>query len=228
MRSTLNTALRTATRGGLERLLALPAVRDWLSRRALAAWGGADSIAFVCLGNICRSPFAEAVARDREPGRTLLSAGTMAKQGRAAPAQALQSASAWQVDLRPHRSQGFTPELAAKTGAIFVFDFHNLRRVLMAHPRAIRRVHPLGALRSAGPLFISDPYGTDAANFDRTLEQIAAAIPAGDQRRAQRSEHRAPAKSQRFQAACTEAHDESRPPRAQHHDRVGRGATSHG
>ena len=228
MRSALDTALRTAARGGLERLLALPAVRDWLSRRALAAWGGADSIAFVCLGNICRSPFAEAVARDREPGRTLLSAGTLAKQGRSSPAQAVQSASAWQVDLRSHRSQGFSPELAAKTGAIFVFDFHNLRRVLMAHPRAIKRVHPLGALRSDGPLFISDPYGTDAATFDRTLEQIAAAIPGGDQRPAPRSEHRGPAKAQRFQGARTEAHDGSRPPRGQQHGRVGRGVTSHG
>ncbi len=126
------------------------------------------------------------------------------------------------------RSQGFSPELAAKTGAIFVFDFHNLRRVLMAHPRAIKRVHPLGALRSDGPLFISDPYGTDAATFDRTLEQIAAAIPGGDQRPAPRSEHRGPAKAQRFQGARTEAHDGSRPPRGQQHGRVGRGVTSHG
>jgi protein-tyrosine phosphatase len=177
MRSPLHAALRKTARRGLERLLALPAVRGWLSRRALDAWERADSVAFVCFGNICRSPFAEAVARERAPGRTLLSAGSAAKPGRRSPAQAVLSAGAWNVDLRPHRSQLFSPELAAGADAVFVFDVHNLRKVLMAHPRALKRVHPLGALTSVGSLFISDPYGGDAATFDRTFEQIAAAIP---------------------------------------------------
>jgi len=89
------------------------------------------------------------------------------------------SAKAWHVDLRPHRSQAFSPGLAAGADAIFVFDFHNLRRVLMEHPGALKRIHPLGALAATGPLFISDPFGGDAATFDRTFEQIAAAIPEG-------------------------------------------------
>jgi protein-tyrosine phosphatase len=190
MHSALNSSLRRAARRGLERVLNLPPVRVWLSRRALDAWNRADSVAFVCLGNICRSPFAEAVARQRAPGRTLLSAGSLPKTGRRSPAQAVRSASARDIDLRPHRSRVFSPKLAASAGAIFVFDFHNLRRVLTEHPRALRRVHPLGALTSGGPLFISDPYGGDAATFDETFEQIAAAIPATDQRLAKRPQYR--------------------------------------
>ena len=192
MHSALNSALRGTARRGFERFLSLPAVRAWLFRRARDGWNRADSVAFVCLGNICRSPFAEAIARERAPGRAILSAGSMPSPGRRSPAQAVRSASARHIDLRAHRSQVLSPELAASADAIFVFDFHNLRRVLMAHPRALRRVHPLGALTSAGPLFISDPYGGDAATFDETFDQIAAAIPDTDQRPPHQSEHHAP------------------------------------
>ncbi len=188
MRLTPHTVLRRTARHGLERLLTLPAVRAWLSRRALDAWNRADSVAFVCLGNICRSPFAEAIARERAPGRMLVSAGSLPKPGRRSPAQAVLSASGWQVDLRPHRSRVFSHELAIKAHAIFVFDIHNLRRVLMEHPRALTRVHPVGALGSEGPLFISDPYGGDAATFDETFAQIAAAIPGGYRRLSKRTE----------------------------------------
>jgi len=92
----------------------------------------------------------------------------------------VRSASAWRVDLRSHRAQVFSPELAAGADAVFVFDLHNLRKVLMEHPRALKRVHPLGALASDGPLFIGDPDGGDAATFARTYAQIAAAIPDAD------------------------------------------------
>ena len=157
-------------------------MRDWLARRALDAWNRGDSVAFVCLGNICRSPFAEAVARERAPGRTLVSAGSRARPGRSSPAQAVRSARAWRADLRAHRAQLLSHQLAAESDAIFVFDIYNLRQVLTEHPRALKRVHPLGALASDGPLFISDPFGGDAATFDETFGQIAAAIPGVDRR----------------------------------------------
>ena len=178
MRSSTNSALRQLARRSFERVMNLPAFRDWLSRRARVAWEEADSVAFVCLGNICRSPFAEGVARRRSPGRQLLSAGTLQRPGRPSPPEAVASARGWGVDLGDHRSQPLTPELAAETGALFVFDFHNLRRVLAAHPRALRRVHPIGALAPDGPLVVADPDGGDAATFDETYRRIADAVPA--------------------------------------------------
>lgn len=161
--------------------LSLPVVRGRLALRALEAWNGSGSVAFVCVGNICRSPFAEGLARTRAPGRTVLGAGTLQVEGRSSPEEAVTAAHGWQVDLRPHRSRTFSTELASGADAIYVFDLYNLIKVAIAHPRVVRRLHLLGALAADGPLLIRDPYGGDLEAFERNYSQIAAAIP-GEER----------------------------------------------
>ncbi len=69
--------------------------RDELMREARSAWATARSLLFVCLGNICRSPFAEWLAREHlDEDRSLLSAGTYPVAGRRAPTEAVAAASA--------------------------------------------------------------------------------------------------------------------------------------
>jgi protein-tyrosine-phosphatase/glutathione synthase/RimK-type ligase-like ATP-grasp enzyme len=155
-------------------------VRRHLERRARAAFRGARSILFVCLGNICRSPFAEHLARHFLPSdRVISSAGYYPKAERACPEQAIVGAARWGIDLEGHRSQVLTYDLVRAAEAIFVFDEENYRRVQQDFPFSRPRLHFVGALNSRGPLFIKDPYGGSPSAFDQSYQAIATALEVG-------------------------------------------------
>jgi protein-tyrosine-phosphatase len=70
-------------------------------------------VLFLCTGNTCRSPLAEALARQRygESGSVFLSAGLLAASGQPASAGALQVAEEMGLSLDDHRSRPLTHEL---------------------------------------------------------------------------------------------------------------------
>jgi protein-tyrosine-phosphatase len=71
-------------------------------------------VLFVCAGNICRSPFAEALARRLAAERGLdvefASAGEIAFDGDRCPGDAVAAAREHGVDLSAHRAQRLTAE----------------------------------------------------------------------------------------------------------------------
>lgn len=76
-----------------------------------------EHVLFVCTGNLCRSPLAEALLRRRleqrgVDGVVVSSAGTMAF-GASATAEARQVAEEWGGDLRTHRAQRLDAGLIA-------------------------------------------------------------------------------------------------------------------
>lgn len=158
--------------------LTLPFVRRSLHQRALQALAEATNLLFVCKGNVCRSPFAEHLARHHLPsGRRVTSAGYYWRGGRSCPRPAVEAASRWDVSLLEHSSHVLTPEIVRAADAIFVFDYDNYRRILADYPFApSSRVNFIGALCPSGPLFVKDPWGKDAAAYQRAYSQIAAAL----------------------------------------------------
>ena len=166
-----------ARRRALAAVLSTSPVRRRLSERARRAWAEPSPVTFVCLGNICRSPFAEAVAR-RHFGdeRSVSSAGTFPKAGRRSPDTGVGAARAWSVDLSGHRSRVLDAELVRDGGQLFVFDVDNLIRLWRDFPEARDRIHLLGALDDDGPLVIADPYGRDDAAFGEAYRRIARII----------------------------------------------------
>ena len=76
-------------------------------------------VLFVCAGNICRSPFAEGLARRLATERGLdvefLSAGEIALDGDRCPVDAVAAAREHGVDLSPHRARRLT---AAQESAV--------------------------------------------------------------------------------------------------------------
>ena len=134
---------------------------------------------FVCLGNICRSPFAEGLARELlDEDTILLSAGSYPVPGRRAPAEAIAAARAFGVDLRAHRSRVLSREMLQQADAVYVFDHANRRAVAAEQPNSPQGVHWLGALSDDGPLPISDPFGGPASEYELVYQQIADAIEA--------------------------------------------------
>jgi len=149
------------------------------ARGAAEAWREAESLLLVCLGNVCRSPFAERLAQRRiGDGRRASSAGHYPVAGRRPPQEALASARKFGVDLGSHRSRVLSADMLDEADAIFVFDGANHRAVVSESPGAASRTHPLSALSGNGSAQIADPYGGPPALYDRVYGEIAAAIDA--------------------------------------------------
>lgn len=160
-------------------LVAHTPARRLVRRRARTALRTAGSVLFVCYGNICRSPFAAALARRRLPASVeVASAGLAIDAGRRSPAIAREIAREFGVDLEGHRSIPVTPEVVARADAIFAFDERNLRELRHRHPELRQKLHLVGAL-GPGPLIVSDPLNGDEVNFRRIYGTIADALSDG-------------------------------------------------
>jgi protein-tyrosine-phosphatase len=151
-------------------------LRHWLARRAQRDLRDAQRVLFLCYGNICRSPFAEHLARAHKPEWEVVSAGFHAEDRRASPANAVTAARGWKLDLATHASRTLDAEMVAAADAIVVFDWFNLRELLRTHPGALRRVHLLGSLVPDGPLILADPAGGDLATFEAVYGQVERAL----------------------------------------------------
>lgn len=104
-----------------------------------------ESILFVCLGNICRSPFAAVVAAERlrGAGRTQVrcaSAGIAAREGARAPAAACDAVAVLGLSLVDHRPQALTRTLVDAHDLIVVMEAAHLWKLRAAYPDAAGRV----------------------------------------------------------------------------------------
>ncbi len=135
------------------------------------------SILFVCLGNICRSPVAEAIAR-LEFARAGLaidvaSAGTGDYHvGHAADARSLASAAAHGYDVSGHRARQITPADFGRFDALLAMDRANLRSLMALCPQRYNSRLAL-FLPFAGIEFpdeVPDPYFGEAQGFERVVE----------------------------------------------------------
>ncbi|MGI8593331.1 MAG: DUF4031 domain-containing protein [Solirubrobacteraceae bacterium] len=158
--------------------------REELARQAARSWTDAQSLLFVCLGNVCRSPFAERLALNRFQGRRqATSAGSYPSSGRRPPGLALAAAEPFGVDLASHRSRVLSSAMIEEADAVFVFDDENYETVASRHPGAAGRTHLLGSLSPHGQLVVDDPFCGPASAYEAAYRQIAAAIEAAEQAR---------------------------------------------
>jgi low molecular weight protein-tyrosine phosphatase len=146
----------------------------------LGAYGGAEDVdwssvtrlVFVCLGNICRSPYAEAKARSM--GMASVSLGLSAENGVAANAAAVKNALVRGVDLSTHRATRMEPGCLLVGDLVIVFESWQISEVRRRlGPQA--RVKLLGIWSTPKRPHIHDPYGQD----DRYFQQCFSIIDKG-------------------------------------------------
>jgi protein-tyrosine-phosphatase len=134
-------------------------------------------VLFVCSGNTCRSPLAEALFRRMldEAGRrdiTVESAGTGAYDGAPASEGAFLVAIEAGLDLTRHRARLLDRELVAQADLILTMSRGHLSRVERLGGEG--KAHLLGAYASASAeeSELRDPYGGDVEGYRQTLRQL--------------------------------------------------------
>lgn len=137
-------------------------------------WKRSGRIIFVCSGNICRSPYAEEVARGW--GLQAISCGTNTDSGLSADAIAVEEAAKRGVDLTRHETMRW-PDVPLHAGDVVLAM--QLRHVLTVLGRAriqSCRVSLFGSLLLPQFAPISDPYGRPRDEYRRVFALIEAGI----------------------------------------------------
>ncbi|WP_242360379.1 low molecular weight protein-tyrosine-phosphatase [Anaeromyxobacter sp. SG17] len=131
-----------------------------------------DRVLIVCVGNICRSPMAEALLRARFAARgrgRVESAGLGALEGRGADPIAVALLAERGIDLTPHRARQLTPEMLAAADLVLVMESGHQRQIEAMAPSVRGRVHRIGKF---GGFDVPDPYHLPRASFESALALI--------------------------------------------------------
>ena len=81
-----------------------------------------ENILVVCVGNICRSPMAEALLKQRFPEKNIDSAGVGALVGHSADPAAIEIMQAQNIDISTHVAKQIDEKLAQKADLIFTMS----------------------------------------------------------------------------------------------------------
>jgi protein-tyrosine phosphatase len=140
----------------------------------------------VCLGNICRSPLADGILRNKVSHKQLPwfvdSAGTAAYHiGNPPDLRMIQTAKANGIDISGLRARQFTPQDFEDFDRIYVMDQSNYKNVLaMANSNADRQKVSLllDHLYPNKQLEVPDPYYGNQSDFDAVFTLVNEATEA--------------------------------------------------
>lgn len=135
-------------------------------------------ILIICTGNICRSPMAEVLFKERLSSEAehphISSAGTGALVGRGATAEVTSLMQERGIDVTHHRARQVDADILRNTDLVLAAETEHVRWVTARFPLMRGRVHLLG--RWQGNIDIPDPYRQGMPAFERVLDTLDACV----------------------------------------------------
>ncbi|SDU00023.1 low molecular weight protein-tyrosine-phosphatase [Halopseudomonas salegens] len=141
-------------------------------------------VLFVCLGNICRSPSAEGVFRQRlaqrsQPGVSVDSAGTAGYHvGKAPDPRAVAAARKRGIDISGLRARQVSAEDFSRFDLILAMDRSNLTDLHRLDPGNGARLRLFMEYAPDQPLEVPDPYYGGEQGFEQVLDMLEQASDA--------------------------------------------------
>ena len=129
-------------------------------------------ILVVCVGNICRSPMAEALLKSALRGQnrmTVESAGLGALVGHPASDYSIELMNEMGIDIKDHRARQIHPDMVREADLVLVMEAGHKRAIDDADATARGKVYRLCEWQDRD---IDDPYRQPRAAFADALEDI--------------------------------------------------------
>jgi protein-tyrosine-phosphatase len=181
---TIRTLAGRAWRGGVRRPIGalLHRWRRTVAIKRVARGGVAQTILFVCHGNICRSPYAALALQTKLPPElrsfVTISSGGFIGAGRRSPAAAVSVAGRRGVDLTAHRSSLVDSQRVHQADLVIVMDVPQQREIAYRFGKPPERVVILADLlkRFRVARVIPDPIEQPAEVFESVYSEIDEAL----------------------------------------------------
>ena len=135
-----------------------------------------NNILTVCVGNICRSPVAEAMLKDRLPGRKVWSAGLQAVVGHGAEPTANEIAGLHAFDVSAHRAQQIAGWMCSHADLVLGMEASHQQELEKLYPTARGKIRRLGEFGPQGGFDIADPYRQTRAAFEAAHAAITLGV----------------------------------------------------
>ena len=132
-----------------------------------------DNILVVCVGNICRSPMAEALLKQRYPDKAVDSAGVGALVGHPADPAALEIMTERQLDITNHMAKQIDEKLAKKADIIFTMSDGQTKWIEERWPFCRGKTFKLGHWQDKD---IADPYKHEMSAFQTAYQDIVVSL----------------------------------------------------
>jgi protein-tyrosine phosphatase len=137
-------------------------------------------ILFVCTGNTCRSPMAQAWFRylleQRAQGDNIeyevLSAGIHTIDGMSASREAVQIMKEAGLDISSHQSAKLSGELVQDAELILTMTRSHCEYMQNRFPEKAGQIHTLPAFAADAESEVADPYGGGLSEYRNTLAQL--------------------------------------------------------
>jgi protein-tyrosine phosphatase len=132
-----------------------------------------NTVLVVCVGNICRSPIAEALLRCALPEMRVFSAGLEAVVGSHPDPDATRLMLELGIDISFHRGQQLTGWMLNAADLVLVMEAEHRRIVETMYPRCKGKVFRLCEFDGQD---VTDPYGRGEAAMRHALRLITEAV----------------------------------------------------